>query len=208
MRVEGGGLVYARVVGGTGAAGGGGGGNWNGRLRDMDMIELTCVDLASGKNPGGLLGEITAPQQSSSSSTASSSAGGGKNVNNPGMVIPLSLPFCRRLMQKRQKEDGGIGVLEYLGGEKVGWRVEVAVGRNGRGWVWAEGGSGSGDKGGRGGAGGTGGRKTGDDAGVRYTLAVARILQEVDRTGAGLEEQEKIARRVVRELGGLNLIFF
>ena len=202
MKIESGGVVYARVVG-TGTAGGGGG---DGRLRDMDMIELTCVDLSSGKNPGGLLGEVTAPQSQSQSSSSASS--GGKTGINPGMVIPLSLPFCRRLMQKHQKEDGGVGVLEYLGGEKVGWRVEVAVGRNGRAWVWGEGGGGGGASAvsgarreGRKGESGRRGGKAGGDGGLKYTIAVAKILQEVDRTGAGLEEQEKIARRVIREVG-------
>lgn len=77
---------------------------------------------------------------------------------------------------KNQREDGGIGVLEMFG--ERGLEIEVAVGRNGRVWVKAEGGG-----------------------GVRETIAVGRALREVDGVGLGVHAQEKVVKRVLGELG-------
>ena len=71
----------------------------------------------------------------------------------------------------RQKEDGGIVVLEEIA-EKVPF--EVAVGRNGRVWV--------------------------DAAKVREVLVVGRALRETDEGGLGLEGQVKMVRRLLRDL--------
>ena len=49
-----------------------------------------------------------------------------------GMVFDISLGMARRLLTARQKEDGGVVVLEEIA-ERVPF--ELAVGRNGRGWV-------------------------------------------------------------------------
>ena len=127
--------------------------------QNADMTELTCVDPATLKNPGGLLGELP----------------------KGGMVFGLSLPFCRRLLVKDQRRGGGVGVLEMFGERGVG--VEVAVGRNGKVWVKAGGGGGSGEEG-----------------GVRATIAVGRALREADEGGMGLEAQGKMVRKIVGDL--------
>jgi exosome complex component RRP40 len=66
---------------------------------------------------------------------------------------------------------GGVVLLEEVG-EKV--RFEVAVGRNGRVWV--------------------------DSGSVKATVAIGRLLAEVDEQGLGVEEQKKLVRRVLREV--------
>lgn len=83
---------------------------------------------------------------------------------------------------------GGMVVLEELG-KMV--RFEIAVGRNGKVWVDAP-------------------------AGVRETVAVVRAIKEVDagskiredgdgdeggKRAMGEEEQRKVAKRILRELG-------
>ena len=88
-----------------------------------------------------------------------------------GMVFDVSLGMARRLLMARQREDGGVVVLEGLA-ERVGF--EVAVGRNGRVWVRGE--------------------------GVRETLVVGQALQETDRGGLGVEEQGRLVRRLLRGL--------
>lgn len=88
-----------------------------------------------------------------------------------GMVFDISLVMARRLLANRQKGEGGIAVLEGLA-EKVAF--EIAVGRNGRVWVKA--------------------------AGIKETLAVGKALQETDRESLGLQSQEKLVRKLLREL--------
>ena len=88
-----------------------------------------------------------------------------------GMVFDVSLGMARRLLMARQREDGGVVVLEGLA-ERVGF--EVAVGRNGRVWVRGE--------------------------GVRGTLVVGQAVQETDRGGLGVEEQGRLVRRLLRGL--------
>lgn len=88
-----------------------------------------------------------------------------------GMVFDISLGMARRLLANRQKEEGGIAVLEGLA-EKVAF--EIAVGRNGKVWVKA--------------------------AGVKETLAVGKALQETDQGSLGLQAQEKLVRKLLREL--------
>lgn len=90
-----------------------------------------------------------------------------------GMVFDVSLGMARRLLLARQREEGGGGVvvLEEVA-EKVAF--EVAVGRNGKVWV-----------------------KSG---GVKETLVVGRALQETDREGLGVDEQEKLVKRLLRGL--------
>ena len=86
-----------------------------------------------------------------------------------GMVFDVSLGMARRLLMARQKEDGGVVVLEEIA-EKLPF--EVAVGRNGR--VWVNAGS------------------------VREVLCVGRALQEVDEGGFGVEEQKKVVRKLLK----------
>lgn len=88
-----------------------------------------------------------------------------------GMVFDVSLGMARRLLLARQREEGGIVVLEGLA-EKVAF--EVAVGRNGKVWV-----------------------KSG---GVKETLLVGRALQETDREGLGVEEQGRLVKKLLRGL--------
>ena len=88
-----------------------------------------------------------------------------------GMLFDLSIGMCRRLLTARQKEDGGIAVLESLA-EKVAF--EIAVGRNGL--VWVKAGS------------------------VRETLLVGKALQETDKGVLRVDEQEKLARKLLKQL--------
>lgn len=88
-----------------------------------------------------------------------------------GMVFDVSRGMARRLLANRQKEEGGISVLEDLA-EKVAF--EIAVGRNGQVWVKA--------------------------AGVKETLAVGKALQETDKESLGLQSQEKLVRKLLMDL--------
>ena len=85
-----------------------------------------------------------------------------------GMLFDISLGMARRLLLNKQKEEGGILVLEEIA-EKVAF--EIAVGRNGKVWVKSN--------------------------GVRQTLLVGRALQETDRQGLGLEEQGKLVKKLL-----------
>ena len=88
-----------------------------------------------------------------------------------GMVFDVSMGMARRLLMAKQREGGGIAVLEEIA-EKVAF--EVAVGRNGKVWV-----------------------KSG---GVKETLLVGRALQEADVQGLGVEEQVKLVRKMIRQV--------
>lgn len=106
--------------------------------------EIACYNPATGKSEG--MGELKG-----------------------GMMFDVSLGMARRLMLARQREEGGIAVLEEIA-EKVAF--EVAVGRNGKVWV-----------------------KSG---GVKETLLVGRAVQETDRERLGVEEQVKLVKRLLR----------
>jgi exosome complex component RRP40 len=96
-------------------------------------------------------------------------------ITGPGCVFDVSLGFARRLLMPKSREEGGIGVLEMLGGEEGGGLAfETAVGRNGKVWVGSE--------------------------NPRTGIIVGRALQETDRNGLGLEAQKKLVRRLVREM--------
>ena len=110
--------------------------------------ELTCIHPQTGKADG--MGEIKG-----------------------GMVFAISRGMAARLLAKKQREEGGVVVLELLGGK---WPFEVAVGRNGFLWVDA----------------------AGD---VRRTLVVGRAITETDIGKLGVKEQEKVVKRLCRELG-------
>lgn len=87
-----------------------------------------------------------------------------------GMVFDISLGMARRLLMPKQREDGGVAVLEECA-EKIAF--EVAVGRNGKVWV-----------------------KSGS---VKETIVVGRALQEADEQSLDVEEQKKLVRKLLRE---------
>ena len=88
-----------------------------------------------------------------------------------GMVFDISLGMARRLLMGKQKEDGGLLVLEEIA-EKLPF--EVAVGRNGKVWV--------------------------NSGGVKEILLVGQALQEVDRQHLSLDEQKKLVRRLLKNI--------
>lgn len=88
-----------------------------------------------------------------------------------GTVFNVSLGMCRRLLKTRQKEDGGIVVLEEIAAKVA---FEIAVGRNGL--VWVKAGS------------------------VKETLIVRKALQETDAGGLGIPEQEKLVKKLLRQI--------
>ncbi|KAK4156978.1 hypothetical protein C8A00DRAFT_30072 [Chaetomidium leptoderma] len=92
-----------------------------------------------------------------------------------GCVFDVSLGFARRLLMARSREEGGVGVLEMLGGEEGGGLAfETAVGRNGRVWVGSE--------------------------SARTVVVVGRALQETDRGGLGMEGQRRLVKKLVRDM--------
>lgn len=75
-------------------------------------------------------------------------------------------------MLPRPSEQGALVVLEELGNQ--GLPFEIAVGRNGKVWV--------------------------DSGKIASTLGIGRALQETDQKGLGIEEQKKLARKVVSSI--------
>ncbi|KAL8739913.1 MAG: hypothetical protein Q9184_008552, partial [Pyrenodesmia sp. 2 TL-2023] len=73
--------------------------------------EIVCYNPSTGKSEG--MGELKG-----------------------GMVFDVSLGMARRLLLNKQKEEGGLVVLDELAGEIA---FEIAVGRNGKVWVKAGG---------------------------------------------------------------------
>ena len=100
--------------------------------------ELICYNPSTGKSEG--MGELIG-----------------------GTVVKISLGLCRRLLMSRQREDGGVVVLEEIAARVA---FEVAVGRNGLVWIKA----------------GT----------VKEILIVRKALQETDGGGLMIAEQEKL----------------
>jgi len=90
-----------------------------------------------------------------------------------GMLFTISLAMSRRLMLPKPAEHGSLVVLEELGGP-LGIPFEIAVGRNGRVWV--------------------------DSKNVKTTLAVGKAIKETDEKGLAVEEQRKLARRLVKDI--------
>lgn len=87
------------------------------------------------------------------------------------MVFAVSGGFARRLLMAKQREEAALVLLEEVGAKIP---FEVAVGRNGLVWVNA-----------------------GD---TKAVLLVGRALQEVDAEGLGIEEQQKLVRRMLRAM--------
>jgi exosome complex component RRP40 len=108
--------------------------------------EIECVNPATGKSDG--LGELKG-----------------------GMLFDVSLGMSRRLMMPNPSAQGSIVILDEIA-EKVPF--EMAVGRNGKVWVDAE--------------------------GVSETLAVGRAIQETDQGNLGVDEQRKVAKRLLKDI--------
>lgn len=108
--------------------------------------ELVCYNPSTGKSDG--MGELKG-----------------------GTVFNVSLGMCRRLLMNRQKEDGGVVVLEEIAAKIA---FEVAVGRNGIIWV-----------------------KSGT---VKETFIVRNTLQETDAGSLNIPEQEKLVKRMLRQI--------
>lgn len=89
-----------------------------------------------------------------------------------GMLFTVSLAMSRRLMMAKPAEQGALVLLEEIGG--AGVPFEIAVGRNGKVWV--------------------------DSKNVKTTLAIGRAIQQTDEKSLRVEEQRKLAKKLVREL--------
>lgn len=87
-----------------------------------------------------------------------------------GMLFDISLGMARRLLLAKQREDGGIAVLEELAAKIA---FEIAVGRNGKVWAKSE--------------------------GVKETILVGKALQETDTQVLGVDEQVKLVKKLLRQ---------
>lgn len=107
--------------------------------------EIACYNPSTGKSEG--MGELKG-----------------------GMVFDISLGMARRLLLSKQREEGGLIILDELAGELA---FEIAVGRNGKVWVKAN--------------------------GVKATILVGRALQETDRHALNIDEQKKLVKKLLRQ---------
>ncbi|KAL8772093.1 MAG: hypothetical protein Q9209_002759 [Squamulea sp. 1 TL-2023] len=108
--------------------------------------EIACYNPSTGKNEG--LGELKG-----------------------GMVFDISLGMARRLLLNKQKEEGKLSILEDIA-EQIAF--EIAVGRNGKVWIKAN--------------------------GIKKTLLVGRALQETDIESLNVDKQRKLVKRLLRQL--------
>ncbi|KAL8652191.1 MAG: hypothetical protein Q9210_002826 [Variospora velana] len=107
--------------------------------------EIVCYNPSTGKSEG--MGELKG-----------------------GMVFDVSLGMARRLLLNKQRDEGGLIVLDELAGELA---FEIAVGRNGKVWVKAD--------------------------GVKATLLVGKTLQDTDRDALKIDEQRKLVKKLLRQ---------
>ena len=127
--------------------------------------------------PGALIyGRITLANKHMDPELECVSASTGKSEGlgplTGGMLFNISLAMSRRLMLSKPAEQGNLVLLEELGGAGVAF--EIAVGRNGKVWV--------------------------DSKSVKTTLGIGRALQETDKKALTLDEQKKLAKKVVKEV--------
>ncbi|KAL8718462.1 MAG: hypothetical protein Q9225_004410 [Loekoesia sp. 1 TL-2023] len=108
--------------------------------------EIVCYNPSTGKGEG--MGELKG-----------------------GMVFDVSLGMARRLLLNKQRDEGGLVVLDDIA-EQVAF--EIAVGRNGKVWVKAN--------------------------GVRETLLVGKALQDTDREALKVDEQRKMVKKLLRQI--------
>lgn len=87
------------------------------------------------------------------------------------MVFDISLGMARRLLLNKQREEGKLVILEDIA-EQVAF--EIAVGRNGKVWISAN--------------------------GVKETLLVGKALQTVDEEVLNVDEQKKLAKKLLRRV--------
>ncbi len=87
------------------------------------------------------------------------------------MVFDISLGMARRLLLNKQREEGKLVILEDIA-EQVAF--EIAVGRNGKVWISAN--------------------------GVKETLLVGKALQTVDEELLNVDEQKKLAKKLLRQV--------
>lgn len=87
------------------------------------------------------------------------------------MVFDISLGMARRLLLNKQREEGKLVILEDIA-EQVAF--EIAVGRNGKVWISAN--------------------------GVKETLLVGKALQTVDEEVLNVDEQKKLAKKLLRQV--------
>ncbi|KAL8678234.1 MAG: hypothetical protein Q9186_005381 [Xanthomendoza sp. 1 TL-2023] len=106
--------------------------------------EIACYNPSTGKGEG--LGELKG-----------------------GMVFDVSLGMARRLLLNKQREEGKLVVLEDIAEQLA---FEIAVGRNGKVWVKAN--------------------------GVKETLVVGKALQSTDQEGLDIDEQRKLVKKLLR----------
>ncbi len=110
------------------------------------------------------------PELECVSSTTGKSEGLGPLTG--GMLFDISLGMARRLMLSKPAEQGQLVILEEIGAGGVAF--EIAVGRNGKFWV--------------------------DSKSVKSTLAIGRAVQDTDTKALTVEEQRKLAKKIVRDL--------
>lgn len=91
---------------------------------------------------------------------------------NGGMLFTISLSMARRLMLSKPAEQGNVVLLDVIG--EGGVPFEIAVGRNGKVWV--------------------------DSKHIKTTLAIGRAIQETDTKSLKIEDQKKLAKKIVREI--------
>lgn len=87
------------------------------------------------------------------------------------MIFDVSLGMARRLLLNKQREEGKLVMLEDIA-EQVAF--EIAVGRNGKVWVKAD--------------------------GVKETLLVGNALQCTDKEGLDIDEQRKLVKKLLRQI--------
>ena len=106
--------------------------------------ELVCYNPATGKSEG--MGELKG-----------------------GMLFDVGLGLARRLLIAKQREEGGLIVLEECASRIA---FEIAVGRNGKVWIKA--------------------------ATVKEIMLIGRAIQETDQKKMGVEEQKKLVKQLLK----------
>lgn len=89
-----------------------------------------------------------------------------------GMIYNISLGMARRLLMRKLVEEGKVVILEELGSADLVF--EMAVGRNGKMWVNSE--------------------------DIKTIIVVGRAVMETDEKNLDIEQQKKLARKLVKEM--------
>ncbi len=91
---------------------------------------------------------------------------------NGGMLFSVSLAMARRLMFPKPVEQGNLVLLDTIG--EGGVPFEIAVGRNGKVGV--------------------------DSKNIKTTLAIGKGIKETDTKSLTVEEQKKLAKKIVKDV--------